>query len=79
MKMIALKETSIYRQEIRQAVDAGQAFMMGVLTLLLRNYEENSYRVIIWILVTGRDVCEKRQGLFYRNVGSYGRWRGCLV
>jgi hypothetical protein len=37
MKRIALKEASIYRQEIRPAVDAGQ--MMGVLTLLLRMTE----------------------------------------
>lgn len=28
---------------------------MGVLTLPLKNHEEDSRRVIIWMLVTGRD------------------------
>lgn len=28
---------------------------MGVLTLPLKNHEEDSCRVIIWMLVTGRD------------------------
>jgi hypothetical protein len=50
-------KTSTCRQEIHQAVDAGQAFMirMGVLTLPLKNHEEDSGGVIIWMLVTGRD------------------------